>query len=339
MELGIYTFGDLVADPHTGRTVSSQERMRQMLELAKLADQAGLDIIGVGEHHGLGFVNSATATTLSAMAAVTSRIRLTSASTLLGTADPVRTYQEFATADLVSNGRIELIFGRGAFTESYPLFGFDLADYDALFEEKLDLFERLNAQTRVTWSGHFRPALQNAEIAPRAAQDQLPVWIGAGSGPSIARAARRGYPLALPVLGGSIPGYREHVNLYRAVRQEAGLPADKGMIAVYGHLNVTQNSHEMRQGFYPYYAAYLEPIFKRKMPPAAFEAMLAPTGSFFGGSPSEVTDKILALHEATGNKRFVGQIDIAGQPFTQIAKSLELFATRVAPEVRSSMAS
>ncbi len=198
MELGIYTFGDIVADPHTGRTPSAGERMGQMLDMARLADNAGLDIIGVGEHHGLGFVNSATATTIAAMAAATKRIRLTSASTLLSTADPVRTFQEFATADLVSNGRVEIIFGRGAFNDNFPLFGYDMKDYDALFAEKLGLFAQLNGSDRVTWSGKFRPALNNAEIAPRPAQPKLPVWIGALSQGSVERAAGRCRRLSMP---------------------------------------------------------------------------------------------------------------------------------------------
>ena len=169
MKLGIYTFGDLVQDVRTGETVSARERTRQMLDMAKLADDAGLDVVGVGEHHGLRYVNSATATRLSAMAAITTRIRLTSASTSIGTADPVRTFQEFATADLVSNGRVEVIFGRGAFTDNFPLFGFELKDYDALFLEKVKLFAELNAHERVSWSGRFRARLVDAEIAPRPA--------------------------------------------------------------------------------------------------------------------------------------------------------------------------
>jgi alkanesulfonate monooxygenase SsuD/methylene tetrahydromethanopterin reductase-like flavin-dependent oxidoreductase (luciferase family) len=192
MELGIYTFGDIVADPHTGRKPTAGERMQQMLDMALLADEGGLDVIGVGEHHGLGFVNSATATTIAGMAARTKRIRLTSASTLLSTADPVRTFQEFATADLVSGGRVEIIFGRGAFNDNFPLFGFDMKDYDALFAEKLQLFELLNSNERVTWSGRFRPPLDNSEIAPRPHQPKLPVSIGALSQGSVSRAARLG---------------------------------------------------------------------------------------------------------------------------------------------------
>jgi len=339
MELGFYTFGDLVADPHTGRTISGPERMRQLLELARLADEAGLDIIGVGEHHGLNFVNSATAATIAAMAAVTKRIRLTSASTLLGTADPVRTFQEFATADLVSNGRVEIIFGRGAFTDNFPLFGYDLEDYDALFSEKLGLFGELNAKERVTWSGRFRPPLDNAEIAPRPAQKKLPVWIGAGSPESVSRAARLGYPVVLPVLGGSFAGYGRMAALYRHVWQESGRPSSEARIATFSHLLVTETARQAREDFYPYYSAYLKPLFKGPMPPGVFQQMLSREGTLLAGSPQEVIDKILVLHEATGSTRYAGQIDIGGQPFSSIARGIELFAEKVAPVIRRETAS
>ena len=276
LELGFYTFGDLVADPRTGRKPAAQERMRQMIDMAILADEAGLDVIGVGEHHGAGFVNSATAVTIAAMAQATKQIRLTSAVTLLSTADPVRTFQEFATADLVSNGRVELIFGRGAFTESFPLFGFDLNDYDALFAEKLALFAQINANARVTWSGRFSPALHDAEVAPRPAQLQLPVWIGAGSPASIDRAARLGYPLVIPVLGGNFPGYGQLAQRYRHVRSLAGLSAEEGRVAVFSHLHVTRTEAETRDDFFPNYAAYLNPIFKGSMPRSAYDQMLGP---------------------------------------------------------------
>jgi alkanesulfonate monooxygenase SsuD/methylene tetrahydromethanopterin reductase-like flavin-dependent oxidoreductase (luciferase family) len=334
MELGIYTFGDLVADPHTGRTVSGRERMRQMLDLARLADEAGLDIIGVGEHHGLGFVNSATATIIAAMAAVTTRTRLTSASTLLSTADPVRTFQEFATADLVSAGRVEIIFGRGAFTDNFPLFGFDLKDYDALFLEKLGLFAQLNAGDRVTWKGRFRPPLSDAEIAPRPAQGRLPVWIGAGSPASVTRAARLGYPLAIPMLGGSMEGYARIAAIYREAWQDGGKASAGGRIAIFSHLHVTRTSQETEQDFYPYYSAYLAPLFKGPMPPAMFEQMLSPQGGLVGGSVQQVVDKILTIRERIGATRYVGQIDIGGQPFSEVAKGVELFASKVAPVIR-----
>jgi alkanesulfonate monooxygenase SsuD/methylene tetrahydromethanopterin reductase-like flavin-dependent oxidoreductase (luciferase family) len=339
MELGLYTFGDLTVDPGSGRSVSPVERMRQMIEMARLADQAGLDILGVGEHHGLGFADSATATMIAAMAAVTTRIRLTSASTLLSTADPVRTFQEFATADLVSNGRVELIFGRGAFTDNFPLFGFRLEDYDELFVEKLGLFAELNDRPRVTWSGRFRPPLRDAAIAPRPVQAKLPVWIGAVSPSSVARAAALGYPLAIPMLGGSLDGYTQLAALYRRVWEDHGHPAGELRIATFAHLHVTETSRETHQDFYPYYSAYLTPLFKGPMPPATFAQMLSPQGALVGGSVQEVVDKILAQHEAIGNTRYLGQIDIGGQPFTDVARGIERLATQVAPVVRKAVGS
>ena len=335
MEIGVYTFGDLVADPHTGRTVSGEARMRQMLDLARHADEAGLDVVGVGEHHGLGFVNSATATTLAAMAAVTERVRLTSASTLLSTADPVRTFQEFATADLVSGGRVELVVGRGAFTDNFPLFGFRLDDYDALFVEKLGLFAALNARERVTWTGRFRPPLHDAEIAPRPVQPRLPVWIGAGSPGSVARAAHLGYPLALPVLGGSIPGYGRIAALYREAWAESGRTPEDARIAVYSHAHVAETAEAVRRDFFPYYSAYLRPMFGGPMPVETFAHMLSPEGTLLAGTPGEVADKLLALHDAVGFDRYVAQVDVGGLPPDAVARSLALLADEVAPVLRA----
>ena len=334
VELGLYTFGDLVPDPRRGRAPTPQERMRQMIDMAVLADEAGLDIVGVGEHHGAGFVNSATAVTIAVTAQATKRILLTSAVTLLSTADPVRTFQEFATADLVANGRVELIFGRGAFTESFPLFGFDLSDYDALFAEKLGLFAEINSKERVTWSGRFRSALRDAEIAPRPTRGRLPVWIGAGSPASVDRAARLGYPLAIPVLGGSFQGYAQLAQRYRHVRSLAGYPVEDSRIAVFSHLHVTANEAETRDGFFDNYAAYLRPIFKGPMPREVYDQMLAPGGSLVGGDVQQVIDKLMKLRELTGATRYVGQIDIGGQSFKEVAKGIELFASKVAPALR-----
>jgi alkanesulfonate monooxygenase SsuD/methylene tetrahydromethanopterin reductase-like flavin-dependent oxidoreductase (luciferase family) len=334
MELGIYTFGDLVPDPQTGIAVTGRERMRDMLAMAKLADEAGLDVIGVGEHHGIRYVNSATATILAAMATVTTRIRLTSASTSISTADPVRTFQEFATADLVSDGRVELIFGRGAFTDNFPLFGFSLDDYDALFVEKVALFGLLNQHERVTWSGRFRPPLVDAEIAPRPAQERLPTWIGAGSSGSVVRAAELGYPLAIPMLGGSLPRYAQTAALYREAWSRSGRPAEEARVAAYSHLHVTEDTKATHKDFFPHYAAYLEPLFNGPMPREVYDQMLSPQGSLVGGSVQEVIDKILAQHEALGTSRYLGQIDVGGQSFAEVAKGIELYATKVAPVVR-----
>ncbi|MGI4022901.1 MAG: LLM class flavin-dependent oxidoreductase [Janthinobacterium lividum] len=335
MELGLYSFGDLVTNPVNGIKITAEERMRQMLEMAQMADDWGLDILGIGEHHSLKFVNSATATTLSAMAAVTKRIRLTSSTTLLSTADPVRTFQEFATADLISGGRIELIFGRGAFTDNFPLFGFDLKDYDALFMEKLELFSLLNSNERVTWKGKFRPELINQEIAPRPIQKKLPVWIGAGSPQSVARAAILRYPVAVPVLGGTLSGYARLGSIYQQAWQQGDVD-EQMRISVFSHLHVTETSQQTHKDFYPYYSAYLEPLFKGQMPVEQYQQMLSADGSLIGGSVQEVIDKIMFLKEKMGLTRYVGQIDIGGQDFTAVAKGIELFATKVAPVVRAS---
>lgn len=334
MELGIYTFGDIVTDPATGQRVSPVERTRQMIALARLADEAGLDIMGVGEHHALRYVNSATATLIAAMAAVTRRIRFTSACTLIGTADPVRTFQEFATADLVSEGRVEIVFGRGAFLESFALFGHSLDDYDALFTEKLALFDRLNGQEKVSWAGRFRPPLHDAEIAPRPAQPRLPVWIGAGSMGSVARAAMLGLPLAIPMVGGHLANYAALADRYRAVWAGQGRDPAAARIALYSHLHVAASSSDLQEIFFPYYSAYLAPLFKGPMPRPIFDQMRAPEGALMAGSAQQVIDKLLLQHEATGMTRYLGQIDIGGQPFAAVAKSLERFAADVVPVVR-----
>jgi len=333
MELGLYTFGDRTADPVSGKKVSAKERFDQMMELATIADQAGLHIIGVGEHHQLNYVNSATATIIAAMAAVTKRIRFTSASTSISTADPVRTFQEFATADLASNGRVEIVFGRGAFTDNFPLFGFELKDYDALFLEKIQLFDLLNTQEIVSWKGKFRPELIEAEIAPRPVQQRLPVWIGAGSPPTVTRAAAMGYPLAIPVLGGTLPGYAQLAHLYQQVWTRSGRPLKDVRLAVFSHLQVTDGTAAALDAFYSYYAAYLSPLFQGTMPKHQFQQMIAPHGSLIAGGPQEVIDKIMFLQQM-GVDRYVGQIDIGGQPWNKVVKSIDLFAAKVAPAIR-----
>nr|WP_184016014.1 LLM class flavin-dependent oxidoreductase [Sphingobium boeckii] len=335
MELGIYTFGDIVPDPFTGHAPDQTERMAQLIALGRLADELGLDVFGVGEHHTQDFVVSATATVLAAVAAVTTRIRLTSASTLISTADPVRTFQEFATLDLVSRGRAELVFGRGAFTENFALFGHDQRDYDALFTEKIGLFEALNASGRVTWKGRFRSALSDAVIAPRPSQTRLPVSIGALSAGSIVRAARLGLSLAMPLLGGTLAGYAELARLYRHTWAEAGHDPEAARIAGYSHLHVAETSRAARDDFYPYYTAYFAHLSGRGgIPRASFDAMAAPDGVLFTGSSQEVIDRILRLREATGMTRYIGQIDIGGQSHAAIARGLERFALEVAPVIR-----
>jgi len=309
--------------------------MDQLLAMARQAEDTGLDPFAVGEHHTRHFIASSPATVLAACAALTHRIRLTSAVTLISTADPVRTFQEFATVDLISGGRAELIFGRGVSPEALPMFGYDIADYDALFVEKLQLFQQLNTQRSVSWSGQFRTPLRNASPAPRPVQAQLPLWIGAVSPESIQRAARLGLPLALPMLGGTLPVYGQLARLYRRSWVEAGHKPEGMRIAAFSHLNVAATSQAARDDYYPHYTAFFAHLAGRGgIPRPAFEQMSAPDGALILGSPQEVVDRLMRLREHTGIDRYLGQIDIGGQCPAAVAQAIELFATRVAPVLK-----
>ncbi len=339
-ELGLYTFGDLTPDARTGKTISAQQRMTEILAAAKLADTSGLDVFAVGEHHRLDMAVSATAVVLSAVAALTQRIRLASAVTILSTADPVTVFEDFATVDLISGGRAEIIAGRGIFTESFPLFGYELADYDELFEEKLELLLKLNSAERVTWQGRFRPALHDAPIPPRPAQSRLPVWIGSGGTPSsVERAGALGLPLALANISLPPAKLKPMVELYRRAGQQSGHRAADLKVSVATHMYIRENSQAALDEFYPYYAAYFlthTPSQYRAQPitRADYDARASGRGPIFVGSPQQIIDKILYERELFGHQRFLAQIDIGGMPFANVARVIELFATEVAPAIR-----
>jgi len=339
MQIGLYTLSDLSSVGSNGLRVDAHTRIKETIAVAKLAEQAGLDIFGVGEHHRLDFAVSVPSVVLAAIAASTSTIRLTSAVTVLSTADPVRVYEEFATLDLVSSGRAEIIAGRGVFIEPFPLFGYDLQDYEALFDEKLALFDLLNKSERVTWKGRFRAPLNDAEIAPRALQPTIPLWIGVGGSPDSAiRAGRLGLPMALAVLGGPYRRAAQLSALYRAVGQEAG-HAQTLRVAVNGHLHIAESSQAARDDFYPYYSQYWLESTPAKIPGPRisredFNRSITKDSGPFVGSPAEIVDKISLLHELTGMDRLVAQIDIGGMPFKKIAGMIELLADKVIPEIR-----
>lgn len=342
MELGIYSFGDLVPDPRSGAVrVSPQERMGEVLAMAQLADQAGLDLFGLGEHHAPDYTVSATATVLAGIASSTKQIRLTSASTLLSTADPVRTFEEFATVDLISGGRAEIIAGRGAYTDGFALFGYNLNDYDALFAEKIQLLMAINRSEQLTWKGKFRAPLEEAVVLPRPAQARLPIWVGALSPQSVLRAAKLGLPLTMPFLGGSLPIYAQTAALYREAWHEAGHDPREAKIAVFSHMLLAETSQRAWQEMLPAYASAVDHALYRhhgrRLPRAAVDQMAAPNGTLLVGSPDELVERILHMHEMLGNLRFVGQIDVGGQPFGQVSKSIELFASKVAPAVRKAL--
>ncbi|MBM4763021.1 LLM class flavin-dependent oxidoreductase [Bacillus sp. B15-48] len=340
MEIGIYTLADIGPDPISGKTITAKERVKEIIQAAKLADEAGLDVFGVGEHHRLDYASSSPAVLLAAIAQVTKQIRLTSTTSVLSTLDPVRLYEDFATLDLLSDGRAEILAGRGAFIEAFPLFGYSTNDYDELFEEHLDLLLQLTQDETVTWSGKFRPSLRNAEIAPRSVQEKLPIWIGVGGTPeSAVRAGRFGAGMALAILGGHPRRFKPFVELYRQAGLDAGHAPEILKVGVTGHAYLAETTQQAKDEFYPYYSNYWEYVNRQRgmvtrMSRADFEHMASPDTALFVGSPQQIVEKILKQYELFGHQRFLAQLDIGGQPFENVAKGIELLATKIAPIVR-----
>lgn len=342
MEIGLYTFGDLPVG--TRGPDASRRRLLEIVEAAKLADQAGLSVFGIGEHHRPDYTISVPVAIMGAIAAVTKDIRITTAVTILSSSDPVRIFEELATIDLLSSGRAELTVGRGAFIESFPLFGYDLTDYDALYEEKLDLLLKISASDAITWQGRFRPALNNVEIAPRPYVAKPPIWIGAGGTPESAiRAGRAGVPLNLANIGGEPARFRPFIDLYRKSFEEAGHDRTGLKVGISSHLHVQKNSQAALDEFYPHYARYIGHNLPNgdngwKVSRADYERLASPRGALFVGSPQQIVDKILYEHEMFRHDRFMAQIDIGGLPFGKVADAIELLATEVLPVVRMATA-
>jgi alkanesulfonate monooxygenase SsuD/methylene tetrahydromethanopterin reductase-like flavin-dependent oxidoreductase (luciferase family) len=336
MELGLYTFGDITPDPHTGRAIEVRQRYAEILAAAKLADGAGLDVFGVGEHHRLDIAISSPAVLMAALASTTKRIRLTSAVTILSTLDPVRVFQDFATVDLVSGGRAELIAGRGAFLESFPLFGAALADYDALFAEKLDLLLKLNANARVDWEGRFRAALHNAEISPRPL-GKLPIWLGVGGNPQSAlRAGAKGLPVILANITQPPANFAGQIAAYRQRHAESGHDGTTRKVAIATHVHLAPESQAALDEFYPYYSAYFRAHaprenLAREVPREVYETRASAQGPIFVGSPQQIVDKVMYERELFALDRFLAQVDIGGLPYAKVARSIELLATKVLP--------
>lgn len=340
MEIGVITLGEFLPDPQNGRKISAQQRIQEIVQAAQLADEAGLDVFGVGEHHSLDFVVSAVPVVLAAIAPLTKHIRLTSAVTVLSTADPVREFENFATLDLLSAGRAEMIAGRGAFVESFPLFGYDVRDYDKLFPEKLDLLLKLNASERVTWRGTLRSPLDNAEIAPRPLQSQLPIWVGVGGTPeSVVRAATLGLPMMLGIIGGAWRQFAPLMDLYRQAGVEANQAPSQLKTGVTSDLHIERTSQEAIDEFYPYHTHYFDQLGRSRgriiqLSRSDYEQNASLEGAYFVGSPQQILDKLLYQHQVFGHQRFLAQIDIGGLPYKKVAQTIELLATAVAPVIR-----
>lgn len=337
MELGLATFADLAAGQ------SPEERMRHLLEEAQLADELGLDVFAVGEHHRPDYLVSAPAVALAAIAARTERIRLSSAVTVLSSEDPVRVFQQFAHVDLISGGRAEIMAGRGSFIESFPLFGRDLDDYDELYAENLDLLLRLREDTHVTWSGRHRAPLNGAGVYPRPVQDPLPVWVAVGGTPqSVVRAATLGLPLTIAIIGGTLERFVPLVNLYREAWDAAERDPADARIAINTHAFVGESAAHVDSVFAPPYLEVMNRVGReRGWGPSGlpqFQALRSPHGAMAAGSPEEVAEKILLGHELFGHDRYVGQMSVGAVDHLEVMRSIERFGTQVAPVVRAEVA-
>jgi probable LLM family oxidoreductase len=340
MEIGAFTFGDIAPDPVNGR-VDPARRMRDLVEEIVLADQVGLDVFGVGEHHRPDFVVSSPAIVLAAAAERTSRIRLTSAVSVLSSDDPVRVFQQFSTLDLLSGGRAEIMAGRGSFIESFPLFGYDLDDYDSLFVEKLDLLLRLRAEERVTWSGRHRAPIEDRAVYPRPVQDPLPVWVAVGGTPgSAVRIGSLGLPMALAIIGGMPERFVPFVDLFRRSAAEAGHDPTPAL-SINMHGFIADTSQAAADDAFPPLAAMMNRIARERgfapLDRAAFEASRDLRGANLVGSPAEIVDRILFHHSLFAHDRFLLQVIGGAMPHAKIMRSIELLGTEVAPAVRRAL--
>lgn len=343
-ELGIYHFGELTPNPFTGTTTTPGTRLRELIEQAKVADEAGLDVFSVGEHHRSDFMVSSPAIVLTAMAENTKHIKLSSAVTVLSSDDPVRVFQQFSTLDLISGGRAEIIAGRGSYTESFPLFGYDLNDYNELFADKLDLLLALRNGNPVTWQGTTRPPLSEADVNPQP-EREIPLWVAVGGTPaSVVRAAQLNLPLALAIIGGSYRQFAPFVDLYRQAAAQFGHDADALRVSINSPGFLAPTHQEAIDISHPYFeSGWMANHHQRgrgvPMPRAAYEAQSTRAGAFFLGSPQEVIDKILGQWELFHHDRMTIQMGFGNVPQKEQLASIELLGTEVAPVVRKEIAS
>lgn len=341
MELGVGMFGDLHINSN-GEVQPTQQRLQELVEEIKLMDEVGLDFFGIGEHHRPDYAVSTPEIILAAASTVTKNIKLGSAVSVLSSSDPVRLYQNFSTIDLLSNGRAELMVGRGSFTESFPLFGYDLKDYDELFEEKLELLLQINKNKRVTWKGRFRPELKNQEIFPRALNDELDIWVAVGGTPeSVVRAAKFGLPVIFAIIGGNPSSFKPLFDYYRKAYEHFGHKAEALQVGVHMHSFFGENSKQTADEYYPIYAAQMNRIGgQRGWPPYQphqFEQGRNKGGHLLIGDANEAIDKILELQEMFGLTRFSAHMDVGGPSHQSLMKSIEIFGNKIAPKVREAL--
>jgi probable LLM family oxidoreductase len=341
MEIGVFSFVELMPDPVTGEQIPPEQRFRELMEQIELADQLGLAVFGVGEHHRPDLIASAPAVVLAAAAARTERIRLTSAVSVISTDDPVRVFEEFATLDLLSGGRAEIMAGRGSFTESYPLFGYDLDDYDALFDEKLRLLLQLRREEVVRWSGTHRAPIEGIGVYPRPAQDPLPVWVAVGGAPESAfRAGTLGLPMALAIIGGMPERFSAFAELHRDAARQAGVDPVPAL-SINSHGYIADTYEQAVEESFPYVASMMNRIGRERgwqpMTREQYEAGATLRGAYFVGTPEQVVEKILFQHDIFHHDRFSLQFSIGPVPHAKVMRCIELLGTEVMPAVRSEL--
>lgn len=335
MEIGLYTLGDHIFNPLDGQRLSAQERIKQIIEMAKLAEQAGLDIFSVGESHQTFFTTQAHAVVLSAIAQATEKIKIASSSTVLSVHDPVRIYEDFATIDLISDGRAEIIAGRGSRVGAHHLLGVDLQDYEEIFEEKLELLKMINENDSVTWNGRFRPPLERAEILPRPKNGSLPIWRAVGGPPGSAiKAAYMGIPMTLTTLGGPAMSFKRSVDIYRETLKEQGFDAATFPVATTSLFYVAETEKEALQGMYPHLDIGMKAIRGAGYPKQQFAQSTDYRDALMVGSTEQIIEKLLYQHELYGMQRFLAQIDFGGVPFDKIMKNIELIGEKIVPAIK-----
>jgi probable LLM family oxidoreductase len=342
MELGIYSFVEIPIDTHGKPLMPPEQRMKNLMEEIELADQLGLDVFALGEHHRPEYIVSSPAVVLAAAAVKTKTIRLSSAVTVISSDDPVRVYQDFATVDLLSGGRAEIMAGRGSFIESFPLFGYDLEEYDILFQEKLELLLKIQKSEKITWSGRTRSALDDLGVYPRSVQKEMPVWIAVGGTPqSVVRAAVLGLPMALAIIGGDPDRFVPFAELYRSTAKNIKRDPATLKLSINSHGFIAEDSQQARDEYYPPYAEVMGRIGKeRNWPPpsrARFDAECDPHGALFVGSPQQIIDKIMYEYELFHHDRFLIQFSVGTLPHDKMMKSIELFGSNVAPVIRKEL--
>ena len=335
LEFGLYTLGDHIPNPNTGERISPQQRIQEIIELAKLAEQAGIDFFSVGESHQEYFTTQAHTVVLSAIAQATEKIKIGSSSTILSTSDPVRVYEDFATIDLISDGRAEIVAGRASRVGLFELLGYDLRDYEALFEEKFDLLLQINKEEVVNWNGQFRAPLRNAKVLPRPKNGSLPIWRAVGGTPASAmKAGYAGAPMMLATLGGPASVFKRSIDAYREVAASNGFDPATLPVGTTGFFYAAKTTQEAMREMYPFINEGMKLTNGQGFPKQAFAQAADPRSVINVGSPAEIIEKILHQHEVFGHQRYLAQMDFGGMPFDKLANNIEIIGTEILPAIR-----